>query len=89
MVVYIGDVDVRTILHHGRVIVCCCHGGASLLATFSGDFPTFFTFTLLCLLLLLNRLLLGLFWLGSFVHPSVLLSSFVLVGHQLLALSLR
>ena len=82
MVVYIGDVDVRTTLHHGRVIVCCCGGGASLLATF-------FTFTLLCLLLLLIRLLLGLFWFGSFVHPGVLLSSLVLVGHQLLALSLR
>ena len=58
MVVYIGDIDVRSTLQHGRVIVCCRHGGASLLATFSADFPAIFTLFLLNLLLLCLRLLL-------------------------------
>ena len=52
MVVYIGDVDVRSALHHRGVVVCCRHGGATILA---------FRFTVLSdsllLLLSLRRLL--------------------------------
>lgn len=52
MVVYIGDVDVRSALHHRGVVVCCRHGGATILA---------FRFTVLSnsflLLLGLRRLL--------------------------------
>ena len=32
MIVYIGDVDISTILIHGRIVVCCNCGRAPILA---------------------------------------------------------
>ena len=59
MVVYIGDVDVRSTLHYRGVVVCCRHGGAAILA---------FRFTVLSDSFLL---LLGLRWLLFFLALSI------------------
>lgn len=59
MVVYIGDVDVRSTLHYRGVVVCCRHGGATILA---------FRFTVLSDSFLL---LLGLRWLLFFLALSI------------------
>jgi len=59
VVVYIGDVDVRSALHHSGVVVCCHHGGAfSVAFRFRVFLPDSRLLGLLLLLLLLLRLLL-------------------------------
>jgi len=62
VVVYIGDVDVRSALHHSGVVVCCHYGGAfSVAFRFRVFLPDSRLLGLLLLLLLrLLLVLLGL-----------------------------
>lgn len=78
MIVYIGDVDVSTVLHHGRIVVCCICGRAPILALT-------ISFCLSRVASLLRRLLCQIiFWRGNFVrlffYLRVLRSQFLTLG---------
>ena len=86
MVVYIGYVDVRSALHHCRVVICCSHGGASFFSPFHRVAAVFLpSHARLCLLLLqLLRLLFAVSF-YSICCPFLALTVVGLLGYLVLS----